>query len=300
MVTAPAAAERGGLAERAGSAEGTRAFLRRFGRSRTAALGVVIVGLVLLGALGAPWLAPHDPLATRAVDALQPPSARYWLGTDDIGRDILSRIIYGSRVSLYVGAISITIAAGLGVTLGLVAGYYGRLVDGFVMRFLDALLAFPAILKAIFIMAVLGPSIQNAMIAIGIIYTPAFARIVRANVLSLKQKEFVEAGRAIGAGDLRLMFRTLLPNCLSPLIVQASLGVGYAVLVESGLSFLGLGTQPPEPSWGSMLSAGRSFLSLAPWYATFPGLAIFITVLGLNFVGDGLREALDPHLRHGH
>jgi ABC-type dipeptide/oligopeptide/nickel transport system permease subunit len=225
------------------------------------------------------------------------PSARYWLGTDDLGRDILSRIIFGARVSLMVGTIAIGIAAVAGVSLGLAAGFLGGRIDGLIMRVMDALLAFPAILLAIALMAVLGPSLENAMIAIGIISIPTFARITRANVLSLREQEFVEAARALGGGGLYLALVVILPNCLSPIIVQASLGVGNAILVEAALSFLGLGVQPPEPSWGSMLAFGRSLLGQAPWYATFSGLAIFVTVLALNFLGDGLREALDPRLR---
>lgn len=273
-------------------------FWRSYRRNRTSVVGLVLLGVVLLVALLAGFIAPYDPYATYPSDALLPPSAQYLLGTDDIGRDILSRIIHGARISLYVGAVSMTIAGGCGITLGMLAGFYGRLVDGLIMRMLDSLQAFPAILLAIFILAVLGPSVQNAMIAIGVIYIPAFARITRANVLSLKQKEYVEASRALGARDLRIMIFTIFPNCSSPLIVQASLGFAYAVLVEAALSFLGLGVQPPEPSWGSMLGAGRGLISIAPWFATFPGVAIFLTVLALNFTGDGLREALDPHMKN--
>ncbi|MHB1005707.1 MAG: ABC transporter permease [Chloroflexota bacterium] len=274
------------------------AFWRRYRRNRTSVLGLVLLALVVLCALFANYIAPYDPFFVNPSDSLLPPSGQYLLGTDDIGRDILSRIIHGARVSLMVGLISISIAAGCGVPLGLAAGFYGRLADAVIMRMLDALLAFPAILLAIFILAVLGPSIQNAMVAIGVIYIPAFARITRANVLSVKQKEYVEAARAMGAHDRRIMARTILPNCLPPIIVQASLGFAYAILVEAALSFLGLGVQPPQPSWGSMLGAGRSLIGAAPWFATFPGLAIFLTVLALNFIGDGLREALDPHMRH--
>lgn len=221
---------------------------RRYARSRTAVAGLIITGVIILLAIFAPVIAPYDPYAVDAANTLQGPSREHLMGTDDIGRDLLSRVIYGSRVSLYVGLISIGIASVVGVILGLVAGYFSGITDSLIMRILDALLAFPAILLAIFIMAVLGPSIQNAMIAIGVIYIPAFARITRANVLSLKSKEFVEAAHAIGAREVRIMFVTILPNCLSPIIVQASLGVAYAVLVEAGLSFLGLGVQPPEPS----------------------------------------------------
>jgi peptide/nickel transport system permease protein len=264
------------------------------GWSSWAALAVV--GLVGVAALGAPWLAPYSPTEMH-VDLLAPPSARHLFGTDDLGRDVLSRVIHGASVSVLVGVISMGTAAVVGVPLGLLSGYRGGLVDTLIMRLLDGLMAFPAILLAIAIMAVLGPSLQNAMLAIGVIYIPPFARIVRASVLSLREREFVDAARALGAGALRIVGRHVLPNCLSPVIVQASLGMGYAILVEAALSFLGLGVQPPQASWGSMLAEGRGFLDRAPWFATFPGLAIFVTVLGLNFVGDRLREALDPRLR---
>jgi peptide/nickel transport system permease protein len=260
------------------------------------ALALAVVGLVTLAAVGAPWLAPYSPTEMN-VDLLTAPSARHLLGTDDLGRDILSRIVHGASVSVLVGVISMGTAAALGVPLGLIAGYRGGLADTVIMRVLDGLMAFPAILLAIAIMAVLGPSLQNAMLAIGVIYIPPFARIVRASVLSLREQEFVDAARGLGAGSPRIVARHVLPNCLSPVIVQGSLGMGYAILVEAALSFLGLGVQPPQASWGSMLAEGRGFLDQAPWFATFPGLAIFVTVLGLNFVGDRLREALDPRLR---
>lgn len=271
---------------------------RRFKRSRTAVAGLVVIVVIILAAIFASVIAPHDPYDPAPRNILQPPSLDHLMGTDSIGRDLFSRIIYGSRVSLQVGIISVGIAAIVGVALGVVAAYYGGIVDSLIMRLLDALLAFPAILLAIFVMAVLGPSIRNAMIAIGVIFIPAFARITRANALSLKETEFVEAARAIGASDSHIMLKTILPNCMSPIIVQASLGVAYAVLVEAGLSFLGLGAQPPEPSWGSILSAGRGLMTTAPWVATFPGIAIFLCVLGFNLVGDGIREALDPHLKN--
>ena len=270
--------------------------LRSLLGSRTAAFGLALTVLLALVALLAPWAAPYRPDEIHPIDSLLPPSSRYLLGTDDLGRDILSRIVYGARVSLMVGVIAVGIAALVGVPLGLIAGYHVGRLDALIMRVMDALLAFPAILLAIALMAVLGPSLQNAMVAIGIIYVPAFARITRANVLSVREKEFVEAARALGGGTLYIAALVVLPNCLSPLIVQGSLGVANAILVEAALSFLGLGVQPPEPSWGSMLAFGRSLLGRAPWYATFPGLAIFLTVLALNFLGDGLREALDPRL----
>jgi peptide/nickel transport system permease protein len=272
-------------------------FARRFLRNRTTWFGLAVVLLLVSLTALAPAVAPYPPLEPHPADRLRPPSAVYPLGTDDIGRDILSRIVHGARVSLAVGAIAIGIALALGVPVGLLAGYYGGAVDAVITRILDGLLAFPAIVLAIALMAVFGPSLYNAMIAIGIIFLPTFARITRAEVLSLREREFVEAVVAMGGADAYVVFRTILPNCLSPIIVQASLGLGYAVLIEASLSFIGLGIQPPDPSWGSMLSQGRNFLHQAWWFATFPGLAIFVTVLSLNFVGDGVREALDPRLR---
>ena len=266
-------------------------------RNKLAALGVLIVGMLIVSALLAPWIAPHDPAAQFSDDALHPPSLRYIFGTDTIGRDNFSRIIYGTRVSLLVGVASMMLASTFGVAIGLVAGYFGGWLDTLLMRTMDALLAFPAVLLAIFIIAVLGPSLLNAILAVGIVYMPSFARLVRASALSIREKEYFDSARAIGLRDSQIMLRVILLNSLSPIIVQFSLGVGYAILVEAGLSFLGLGVQPPTPAWGSMLGYGRNFMSLAPWLTTFPGLAIFVTVLGFNFVGDGLREALDPRIR---
>lgn len=272
-------------------------FVKVLLRTWLAAFGVLIVTLLLVAAVFAPQLAPHDPNKPHGKDSLHPPSRQYLLGTDDLGRDILSRVIFGARASLMVGVIAIGIATVVGVPLGLVGGYFGGWLDMVLMRTMDALLAFPAILLAVALMAVLGPSLRNAMTAIGIIYVPTFARITRANVLSLREKEFVEAARAVGVPTWRLLLRVILPNCVSPVLVQASLGVGYAVLVEASLSFLGLGVQPPAPSWGSMLFYGRNLMADAPWFVIFPGLAIFVTVLGFNFLGDAVRIALDPRLR---
>lgn len=273
------------------------AFLHSVLRNRLAALGVVIVVALILVALFAPWIAPYDPEAQFSTDARQPPSAQYFFGTDTIGRDNFSRILYGTRVSLVVGVVSMLLATTLGITIGLVAGYYGGWLDTILMRTMDALLAFPAVLLAIFVIAVLGPSLFNAILAVGIVYTPTFARLIRASALSIREKEYLESARAIGLRDGQIMRRVILLNSLSPLVVQFSLGVGYAILVEAGLSFLGLGVQPPTPAWGSMLGFGRNYMSFAPWLTAFPGLAIFVTVLGFNFVGDGLREALDPRMR---
>lgn len=272
-------------------------FFKSILRNRLAAFGLVIVLSLLCVALFAPWLAPYDPEEQFSNDARQPPSAQYFFGSDTIGRDVFSRVLYGTRVSLLVGIASMSIASVLGVTMGLLSGYYGGWADTILMRAMDALLAFPAVLLAIFIIAVLGPSLLNAILAVGIVYTPTFARLTRASALSIREKEYLEAARSIGARDAQIMWRVILRNSLSPIVVQFSLGVGYAILIEAGLSFLGLGVQPPTPAWGSMLGFGRNYMSMAPWLTAFPGLAIFVTVLGFNFIGDGLREALDPHMR---
>ncbi len=268
----------------------------RFRRHRLALAGLFFLALLGLSAAFAGVLAPYDPLEMRVRERLQPPSPAHPFGTDDFGRDILSRVVYGSRVSLQVGLVAVGIACAVGVPAGLVAGYAGGLVDGVIMRVMDSILAFPAILLAIAIMALLGPSTGNVMVAIGIVYTPVFARVVRGATLSVKACDYVEAARALGAGELRILLRHVLPGTLDPAIVQTSLALAYAILAEAALSFLGLGTQPPEPTWGSMLSFGRQWIQEAPWFTFFPGLAIFLTVLSLNLVGDGLRDALDPRL----
>ncbi len=261
------------------------------------ALGVGLFLLIVAVALFAPTIAPYDPSAVHVRDRLQLPSSGYLLGTDELGRDLLSRIIFGSRISLLVGVIAVGIAATAGILLGLVSAFYGGIVDSLVMRALDGVLAFPAIILALAIITALGPSAGNAMIAIGIVSIPTFARITRGNVLSLKEKEFVEAARACGATSPYLMLRVLLPNCLSPLLVQASVAFANAILTEAALSFLGLGVQPPTPSWGSMLDTGRKYLTQTPWYSFSAGAAIFVAVLSLNLLGDGLRDALDPRSR---
>jgi ABC-type dipeptide/oligopeptide/nickel transport system permease subunit len=274
-------------------------FWRRYARNRTALLGLVLVIGLVGAALLADFIAPYPADAQYADQALQPPSAAHLLGTDQIGRDQLARIIFGARASITVGVLSMVFAAAMGTSLGLLAGFYGHALDSVVMRFMDGLLAFPALLLAIFIVAVLGPSILNAVLAVAIVNTPSFARLTRAQVLSIREKEFVESSRALGASDGRIMLHAILPNCMSPLIVQFTLGIGLGILVEAGLSFLGLGVRPLTPAWGSMLSTGRQLINLAPWLTTFPGLAIFLAVLGFNLMGDGLREALDPRLREG-
>jgi ABC-type dipeptide/oligopeptide/nickel transport system permease subunit len=280
-----------------GRSQATRAFLRRLTANRLALIGLAIILLLTGAALLAAWIAPQDPNQQISTEAMQPPSWNHLFGTDNVGRDTLSRVIYGARVSLFVGVAAMILAAGIGIPLGLAAGYFGGWLDTVTMRSMDTLLAFPALLLAIFIVAVLGPSLSNAILAIGIIYIPAFARLTRANVLSLREKEFVEAARCLGASDRRIMQHSILPNCASSLIVQFTLGIGYAMLIEAGLSFLGLGVQPPTPAWGQMVGLARNFITIAPWLITYPGLAIFIAVLAFNFLGDGLREATDPRLR---
>jgi peptide/nickel transport system permease protein len=268
--------------------------LRGLRRDRAAMLGLVIfLGLAGL-AIVAERVVPYDPAAVHVRDRLQGPSAAYWLGTDELGRDVLSRIIFGARASLAVATVAVTIAATGGILLGLCASFYGGLIDSVVMRALDGLLAFPSIILALAIMTALGPSLYNAMLAIGIVAIPTFARVTRGSVLSLRAMEFVDASRASGATDTYLMLRVLLPNCLSPLLVQISVSFAAAILVEAALTFLGLGIQPPTPSWGAMLDTGRKYLDQTSWYSVSAGAAIFLTVLSLNLLGDGLRDALDP------
>ncbi|RPJ74108.1 MAG: ABC transporter permease [Desulfobacteraceae bacterium] len=266
-------------------------------RSRSAAFGMGLIALVLLVAVIGPMLAPHDPLVPAPLDRLQGPSTDHLFGTDSLGRDIFSRVIYGARISILIGLISVSISLLPGTLLGLVAGYFGGRVDSLVMRLMDMLLAFPAILLAIFITAILGPSLPNTMVAVGIVYIPHYARIVRASVLSLKEQLFVQAIAHLGGGHARILGRHILPNALPPIIVYATLGMGTAVLQAAALGFLGLGAQPPQPEWGAMLSEGRQYIQIAPHVAAFPGAAILLLVLGFNLFGDGLRDVLDPALR---
>jgi peptide/nickel transport system permease protein len=263
-------------------------------RHRSGMTGLVIILFLAAVAILAPLLAPYDPLEMHAADRFKSPSATYPFGTDEFGRDILSRVLLGTRLAFSVGFTSIAIATVLGVVIGLVAGYFSGKIDTVTMRFFDALLAFPAILLAIVILAVLGPGSLNAILAIAIVNVPAFARLTRANVLVEKNKDYVEAARAIGAGPHRIIFRNILPNAVSTILVQITVSMASAVLLESALSFLGLGTPLPAPSWGSMLSVGRGYLPLAPWYGIFPGMAITLMVMGFYLLGDGLRDALDP------
>jgi peptide/nickel transport system permease protein len=259
-------------------------------------IGVVILCFVLGVAILAPVLAPYDP-ASQAARRLLPPSADHLMGTDELGRDVFSRIVYGARTSLYVGLLSVSLAVLLGVTTGLLAGFLGGTFDNVVMRVVDIIFAFPTLVLAIVIAGLLGPSLTNAMIAIAVVFSPSFARVARGSVLSVKNEVYIEAARVTGGTEGHVMLRHVLPNIMAPLVVLATLSLSLAILAEAGLSFLGLGTQPPNPAWGSMLSQGRRFMELSPGLAIFPGLAIMITVMAFNFLGDGLRDALDPRLR---
>lgn len=272
---------------------------RALRRDRAALLGITLFVLLAGAGLFAELVAPYDPVKVNVRDRFQGPSMTYLLGTDELGRDLLSRIIHGARASLGVGVGAMAIASVAGVLLGLIGGYYGGLADALIMRVLDGLLAFPLIILSLAIITALGPSLSNAMIAIGVVMVPHFARIVRGSVLSLKEKEFVEAARAAGAPGSYVMLRVLLPNCISPLLVQGSVSFANAILTEAALSFLGLGVQPPTPSWGAMLDTGRKYLEQTGMYSFSAGAAIFLAVLSLNLVGDGLRDALDPRLQRG-
>lgn len=270
-------------------------FLRRNPRML---IGGAIVLLWLLVAASAQVIAPYDPIKVNPIDSLIPPGAQHWLGTDDLGRDVLSRVIWGSRISLSVGLISVSIGLLVGTSLGLAAGYLGGTFDLLIMRAIDALLAFPALILAIAITSALGPQIQNAMIAIGIVAIPAYARLTRGQVLAVRQREFITAARTIGAPPLRIVLRHILPNVMNALIVQATLSTAFAILAEAALSFLGLGPQPPNPSWGQDINYSQRYLpNLKWWMSVGPGIAIFTAVFAFNFLGDALRDALDPRLR---
>jgi peptide/nickel transport system permease protein len=270
---------------------------RRLVRHRLGMFGAVILLITVVLAVFGPLLATYKPDTMDFNARFAPPSLVHLFGTDDFGRDTFTRIVYGAHISLQVGVIAVGLAATVGSLLGMVAGYSNRLIDEIIMRSMDVLYAFPAILLAIAIMAILGKGVGNAMIAIGIVYIPIFARIARGAVLSIRNEEFILAARAIGSGDRRILFRHILPNILSPIIVETSLSLAFAILAEAALSFFGLGTQPPDPSWGRMLSEGRSFFRQSVWMGIFPGLAIMLTVMSFNFLGDGLRDALDPRLK---
>jgi peptide/nickel transport system permease protein len=273
-----------------------RLLAQRLRANRLAMAGLALVALLAAAALTAPWVAPHDPTAIDARTILAGPTAQHLLGTDDLGRDVLSRMIFGARISLAVGFVSVGIAVLIGTSLGACAGYFGGLVDALVMRFVDIMLCFPSTFLILAVIAFIGPSIWNVMFVIGVTGWMGVCRLVRAEFLSLRERDFVVAARALGAGDARLIFRHILPNALAPVLVAAVLGVAGAILTESGLSFLGLGVQPPTPSWGNILTAGKDNIDVAWWLSFFPGLAITLTMLGYNMLGEGLRDALDPRL----
>jgi peptide/nickel transport system permease protein len=271
--------------------------VRRLIRSPFGAAGLSLFGALLLTALFAPLIATHDPIALVPPDALQGPSSAHIFGTDDLGRDVFSRVIWGSRLAVRLGVLSVLIAASGGVVLGLLAGFYGRWVDNLISRLLEVVLAFPGILFAIAIVAILGPSLDNLIVALGLFGWPGYARLVRGSVLSAKQREYVEAARAIGATGARIMTRHLLPNVVAPVIILSATRFGGALLAGSGLSFIGLGVPIPQPEWGAIMATGREYLDSAWWVFAFPGGIIFFAVLGVNLLGDGLRDVLDPRLR---
>lgn len=278
-------------------------FWHYFAMNRGAVVGLAVVIILIVLAILAPWIAPYAPEQQfRGFDKLPPSwfsggNPDFFFGTDEVGRDILSRLIHGARFSLSIGLVVVTIAATVGVILGLLAGYFGGWIDVAIMRVMDIILAFPSLLLALVLVAILGPGLLNAMLAIALVLQPHFARLVRASVMAEKNREYVTSAKMVGAGHFRLMTITILPNCLGPLIVQATLSFSNAILDAAALGFLGMGAQPPTPEWGTMLARGREFISSAPWIVTFPGLAILITVLAINLVGDGLRDALDPKLK---
>ena len=285
------------FASRAARRNGWRAWGRRLVQHQFAFAGMIVMVLIAVVAASAPLIAPHDPIEINAVDRLTPiGSAEYPLGTDRLGRDVMSRLIYGSRISLGVGLATVVLSLVAGVLIGVVSGFYRRL-DNVLMRIMDAFMAFPGILLALGIMAVLGPSIGNIVIALSVVYTPNVARIVRSSVLTIRELDYIEAARAVGVNDVRLIALHVLPNCMAPIVVQGTFIFAYAVIAEASLSFLGVGSSPEVPSWGNMLSEARQYLRTMPSLAILPGLAIMMTVLSLNLLGDGLRDILDPHLR---
>jgi peptide/nickel transport system permease protein len=276
----------------------TAAIIGRLFRNRKGAGGTAVLLLLVAMAVFARQIAPYDPIELHLQDQLHPPSTQYWFGTDELGRDILSRIISGASISLQAGLMAVILAAAVGVATGLLAGYMGGWFDIVFMRVWDTFLAFPAIFLAIGIVSILGPGTSNAIIAVAIINMPAFARLVRATTLSVTSSEFVEAARSLGCSNLRIMLKTILPNCVAPLMVQMAVAAPAAITVEASLSYLGLGSQPPEPSWGNMLSSAQAYLYRAPTYGIFPGVAITLVVIGMNYFADGLQDAIDPRRAH--
>jgi peptide/nickel transport system permease protein len=269
---------------------------RRFKRDKMGVMGAILVGMLLCVALSGNYLAPYDPMEMAYKDSYQGPSIRHLIGTDRFGRDQLSRVMGGTRTSMTVCFGAVAIATILGVVTGLISGYFGGWIDNVIMRWMDVLFAFPGFLLALAAVAAFGPSLVNLLVIIGVIYSAQFARIVRGSVLSIKEKDFIEGVRSVGARDGTIMFKFILPNALSPIIVHATFSLSHAIMTETGLSFLGLGTQPPRPSWGVMVNESRAVMEQAPWLAVFPGIAIIVAVLAFTFLGDALRDALDPRL----
>lgn len=269
----------------------------RWGRHGLLVVGGALTAIVVLGALFAPWLAPYSPYDLDVAAMLQAPSAGHWLGTDEVGRDVLSRTIFAARISVEVALVAVAVGATGGTVIGLLSAYLAGIVDLGLMRLMELLFSFPAILLAVVLMASFGTSVLNAMIAIGIVFIPGFARLARIATQQVLRQQYVDCARTIGMSDARIVLREILPNVLTPILVEAAVAFSYAVVLESALSFLGLGAQPPEPSWGNMLNTGRGFMARAPWLGIVPGAALFLCVLGFNLLGDGLRDALDPHLR---
>ena len=274
-----------------------RQIINRFKKNKPAVFGLIVVLILVLVAVFAPWIAPYSYDEVNYKESLKPPSAKHWLGTDILGRDIFSRIVYGSRVSLEVGIIAVAISVSIGVVLGLISGYFGGWVDALIMRLVDITYSFPFLLFAIAIMTILGPGFINVFIAIGIINWAWFARVTRGSVLAAKEQEYILAAIAMGASSARIMFKHIMPNVIAPVIVGTALNSGYAILAEAALSFLGIGVQPPYPSWGLMLSDARNYITTAPWMTIYPGLAIALTVLGFILLGNGLRDAIDPRMK---
>ncbi|MCA1645244.1 MAG: ABC transporter permease [Chloroflexi bacterium] len=272
-------------------------FARRALSARFSVFGGIVVLVVTVLAICAPLVSPYDPIKQDLSAALAVPSVAHPLGTDNNGRDVLARVIWGTRISLLAGLVSVALGLGAGSLVGLAAGYWGGRIDGLLMRLMDAVLSFPALVLALALGAVLGAGLSGVLVALGVVYTPTFARLMRGQVLTIRTREYVQAARLLGGRDWWILARHILPNAATPIVVQASLSVGFAILAEASLSFLGLGVQPPDPAWGSMINLGRGYLQQAPWMVFGPGAALFLTVLGLNFVGDGIRDALDPHVR---
>jgi peptide/nickel transport system permease protein len=271
-------------------------FWKSFRRNRFAVAGGAVVTILFVISLLAPFITPWDPAAINAYQVLTPPSASHWMGTDELGRDVFSRVIYGARISLYVGFVAVGIALAIGALVGLASGFYGGWIDAILMRFVDIMLCFPTFFLILAMIALLEPSIWIIMLVIGVTSWMGVARLVRAEVLSIKERDYIMAARSIGASDMRIIFRHILPNAAAPMLVAATLGVGGAILTESALSFLGIGVQPPIPSWGNILTSGKDYLEFAWWLSLFPGLAILVTVLAYNLLGEGIRDALDPRL----